>query len=239
MTPTKRRSIFADKLAEFADVASGDDAVFARRGTWREWFARRVDAFNGRVVLEIGCADAVSLCAMAASHPQIGFVGLDWKFRQVYLGAERATSLGLHNVALLRARAQDLAWMFSPEEVDEILIFHPEPCDRPEEVKNRLLAAPFLLQAHHVLSGGGSIAIKTDHADYFGSVLESLNAEQLRGRFETIASSADYWNDQAVLAHTKDRCFAGSVTMFEDRFRRKRKPIHYLELRKLPASTSR
>jgi tRNA G46 methylase TrmB len=260
-TKPKPRSIFADKLKAFTDSVSDDLAAFDRRGKWEAYFRQRIGkAFDGRIIFEIGCADATSLCSMAAKHPTCGFVGLDWKYKQVFVGAQLVESMGLRNVALLRARAQDLRQIFADGEIDEMLIFHPEPCDRPEEAANRLLAPPFMVDAHHALRDGGSISLKTDHAGYYQWMLSQLDLPEpdwlapgstrvrtrdllrredlptadaeILSRFEVTANSRDFWNDPAVLAQTAERCFAGKVTMFERRFMTKRQPIFYLELKK-------
>jgi tRNA G46 methylase TrmB len=257
-----RRSIFADKLASHADFASGDEAAFARRGRWHDFFRGRLgDAFVGRTIVEIGCSDAASLASMAVKHPHIGFIGIDWKAKQIFLGAERVATLGLQNVALLRARAQDMPLIFTEAEVDELLIFHPEPFDRPEEIANRLIAEPFLQVAGAVLADAGIVAVKTDDVGYYQSMLALFGieppdwhalaqttrlraadlvdpadlpppSEALRRLYEVAAFSSDFWHDDALLAHTASRCFAGEVTLFEQRFVRKRQPIFYLELRR-------
>ena len=257
----KRRSIFADRLVAFADFVSDDLAAFERRGQWQAFFRGRIGAaFDGRIIFEIGCADAASLCSMAAKHPTFGFVGLDWKYKQIFTGAQQVAAMKLRNVALLRARAQDLRQIFADGEIDEMLIFHPEPCDRPEEAANRLLTAPFLIDAHHVLRDRGSISLKTDHAGYYQWMLSRLGLSEpdwlapgatrvrtrdlirhedlpptnteILNRFEVAANSRDYWNDPVTIAYTAGRCFAGEVTMFEHRFMKKRQPIFYLEFKK-------
>jgi tRNA G46 methylase TrmB len=261
-TPPKRRSIFASKLGAFADFASDDAAAFERHGRWRAYFRERIgDRFNGRIIFEIGCADAASLCSMAAKHPTTGFIGLDWKYKQIFVGAKQAASQELRNVTLLRARAQDIRQIFADGEVDEMLVFHPEPCDRPEETANRLLAPPFLFDVHRVLRDGGStLSLKTDHIGYYKWMLGQLGLPEpawsasrpttvrtrdilprdqvpvansaITDRFTVTVNSNDFWNDKAALAHTATRCFAGEVTMFERRFMTKRQPIFYLELQK-------
>ena len=82
-----------------------------------------------------------------------------------------------------------------------------------------------------VLRGPGSILIlKTDHREYYESALELAASISLCKYFEVTATSSDFWADPDSLARAAARDFAGAATSFEDRFRRKRKPIHYLEL---------
>jgi tRNA G46 methylase TrmB len=171
------RSNFAARLAEFPDLVLTDAAAFARRGKWEPFFRQRMGAplLNGRIVFEIGCNDAQFLTRIAAKHPHVAFVGIDWKFKAIHDAATRVTELGLKNVSLIRGRAQDVSSLFADGELDEIWIFHPDPCDKPNELKNRLIAEPFLTDAHRVLRDERSrLSLKTDHPGYYQWILALL-----------------------------------------------------------------
>jgi tRNA (guanine-N7-)-methyltransferase len=258
MSVPQRKNNFEEQLREYPEIAAGGSDVFRRRGEWRRHFEQRIGrTFGGRIILEIGCADATFLTEVAVKHPSVAFVGLDWKFKSLLTGAQRIAAAELRNVALLRGRAEDLLKMFSPGEVDEIWVLHPEPCAEPPQRKNRLIAEPFLRDTHELLRDERSIvAIKTDHAGYFQWVHRLLSHPEpvlaqrhrardlldagdqpqpsiaAQARFEVAASSADFWQDSAVLRQTADRLFTGSVTPYEKRFVQKRRPIYYVELRK-------
>ena len=226
----RRRSVFADRLLEFPDFVFSDGREFAHRGVWRDFFSRRIN-FSGNLIFEIGCNDAALLANVAAKHPGTAFVGIDWKCRALHTAAARVAAAGLRNVALLHGRGQDVATMFADGEVDEVWLFHPDPCDRPRERPNRLFSERFLVDVAAVLRGPGSLLIvKTDHREYYETALALAATTPARKLFDISANSADFWADEAVLAHTAARCFAGAASSFENRFRRKRKPIHYLEL---------
>ena len=229
----KRRSVFADKLDAFADFVRCDEAAVGLRSQWHAFFRDRIgDSFDGRIVLEIGCSDAATLNSMAMRHPTTGFVGIDWKYRQIYLGAERIAAMALHNVALLRDRAQNLRAIFADGELDEILIFQPEPCDRPEELPNRLVTSTFLNDLQRLLNGpAATITLKTDHAESFDELVAAIEDTAKDSSLRIARISRDFWNDAATLAQTADRCFAGEKTLFEQRFIRRRQPIYYVELR--------
>ncbi len=174
------RSIFAQKLKAFPQTVLADDAATGRRGEWRDRLRRCIGAgFDGHIVFEIGCFDASFLARIAAQHPRSAFVGIDWKYRQLFLGAQSIADKCLPNITLLRGRAQDILQFFAPGEVDEIWVFHPDPCDRPVELKNRLFAEPFLIDAHTALRDGSStLTLKTDHPGYYQWVLGLLGQPQ-------------------------------------------------------------
>jgi tRNA (guanine-N7-)-methyltransferase len=232
MSTTHRlpRSNYASKLRAYSDFVCADDEAFARAGRWHEFFEARIGGrFDGRVILELGCADGQLLTTVAARYPGTAFVGLDWKCKPLHDCASRVASEELRNIALLRARGQDLGQVFGDGEVNEIWLFHPDPCDTPVEFKNRLMGEGFLKDAHRVLREKGIVALKTDHAEYHQSTLEVL--AELRS-FQIELTSSNYWEDKAALMHTSGHFFSGLTTPFEARFLKKRQPIYYLEIRK-------
>ncbi|MDB5320646.1 MAG: trmB [Phycisphaerales bacterium] len=235
MTPRPLpRSAYANKLRDFPDFTFTDGDAFARRGQWRTIFQQRIGpAFDNRIILELGCADASLLTTVAAKHPTTAFIGLDWKCKPLYDAATRITTLNLSNIALLRSRAQDILQIFAEREVDEIWLFHPEPCHSEAELKNRLITEPFLNDVHQVLRDDRStLSLKTDHPAYYQWVLSLFELPQLRRSFQVAINSADYWNDSKAQSRTAARCFAGEVTTYEARFIKKRQPIYYFEIMK-------
>jgi len=229
------RSVYSEKLRGFSDLAFSDQAAFQFRGRWGDFFRQRMGSgFNGRVVLEVGCFDVGFLSKIAMKHPTTAFVGLDWKCKAIYDGAQRVAALNLKNIALLRARGSDLLKIFGEVEVNEIWVFHPE-VSKGKEV--RLIGEPFLLDAHRILRDSSSLlSFKTDHPDYYQWMLgffDNANpSASIRGRFNLMMKSSNFWEDPAALAHAAPRDFAGEVTFYENRFIKKRRPIHYIEMRK-------
>jgi len=68
--------------------------------------------------------------------------------------------------------------------------------------------------------------LKTDHRGYYEATM------QIEGDFDLFASSTDFWGDPKLHEVIATKCFAGESTAYEAQFRRKRKPIYYLELLK-------
>jgi tRNA G46 methylase TrmB len=171
-----RRNAYEERLQEFPEFAFGNQQVFQRRGQWHDFFRQRIgEKFDGRIVFEIGCSDADLLSRVAVKYPHRAFVGLDWKFKTLYAAAERVAREKLLNVALLRGRAQDVRQIFADGELDEIWLFHPDPCDKPAELQNRLVSPSFLTDVHRVLRGAtSSLCLKTDHPGYYQWVLGLL-----------------------------------------------------------------
>jgi tRNA (guanine-N7-)-methyltransferase len=225
------RSKHAPRLAALSDIARTDSAATEQRGSWRAHFRQRIGpAYDERLILEIGCFDAQLLAAVASDHPTVGFVGIDWKCKPIIDGAEQIAAAGLQNVILLRSRAQDLLQIFAKAELDEIWIFHPDPCDRPRERANRLVNARFLHDARLVLRDSNSfLTIKTDHAEYYQSVLGLFNGTALP--FAITAQGENFWDDIDLQKQTASRLYANRRTGFEHRFVRRHKNIYFIEMR--------
>jgi tRNA (guanine-N7-)-methyltransferase len=258
MTPRRLpRSAHAEKLRAYPDFVLNDEVADSRRGLWRNWFAPRIGStFNQKLIVEVGCSNGTFLTEVASAHPATAFVGIDWKCKPLCEAADRVLELKLPNVALVRGRGQEIGELFAPAEIDELWLFHPDPCDGALERPNRLMGEPFLTEVHHLLGDGGLFCLKTDHPGYyqwtlalFGlpqpawtsprearHVLEAgqlpAAGERVKKQFRVTVSSGDYWRDSAALEHTAGRAFAGRTTVFEERFRRRGLPIYYFEVRK-------
>jgi tRNA (guanine-N7-)-methyltransferase len=187
-----RRSVYADRLREFPGTVFSDGAQFSLRGKWREHFRSRIGAsFDGRIVFDVGCADASLLAAIAPKHPCAAFVGIDWKPRGLHTGAQHLAGNETKNVALLHGRARDITHIFAEKEIDELWLFHPEPCDNAKELPNRLFAEPFLVDAHRTLSDAGRLVLKTDHAGYYQWALALFGVDQPDQFADVIKGSAN------------------------------------------------
>jgi len=228
--PIRRRSVYADRLLEFREFTFSDGAEFTHRGAWRDHFNARIGSlFDERIIFEIGCNDAAFLTRIAQKHPTTAFVGIDWKCRALHEASARIDSSGLRNIALIHGCAQDIKRFFAGDEVNEIWLFHPDPCDKPRELANRLFAEQFLRDAHDVLRQRGLLTLKTDHADYHRDAVQLSRSLDF---YDVAAVSVDFWNDEVAQLRVQARGFAGEMTSFEARFRKKRHRIGYLELRK-------
>lgn len=161
---------------EFPTFAFNEQEVFQfhpenHDGGWGRFFSERLGKEPKRLILEIGCSNAHFLTTIARANPDVGFVGLDWKYKVIYNGAKKVQRDELNNVALLRGRAQDLTKIFGAGELDEIWIFFPDPWAKKSQLKNRIMQEAPLLEMHKLLKPSGRIYFKTDHPGYYQWVL--------------------------------------------------------------------
>lgn len=184
------RSNVAHRLIEFGDLVLSDERAFTRRGQWRPFFDSRIGTnFDGKIIFEIGCANAEFLAHIAQQNPTTAFIGLDWKYKSIFDAGTRANSLGLKNVSLIRGRGHDIARVFAPHELNEVWLFHPDPNDKPKELANRLINDTFMIDLHESLQAGSSFCFKTDHAGYYRWILAMLGIAPPKWFFEKIEGS--------------------------------------------------
>ncbi len=162
---------YCAKIRGFAPWAFTDEDTEQFRGKW-------VSEFGGeRIMVEIGCNGGHVLNEWALRNPRDHYVGIDWKFKQIFRGAEKAVKRGIKNVTFLRANAVRLAHIFATGEVDELAIFFPDPWPKRAQTRNRLLSADWFKCVAPLLKPGGRILFKTDHREYFESVLNALSED--------------------------------------------------------------
>jgi len=157
---------YFDKLSEFAAFVFNGPSIKANRGKWIPFFEKR-GVSPRKLVLEIGCSNAEFLSEVASANKEAAFVGIDWKFKILYKGAQKVDRKKLLNVALVRARAQEIADMFGEAELDEVWIFFPDPWAKKSQLKHRLIQEQFLLELRKVIKPGGKLYLKTDHPGYY------------------------------------------------------------------------
>jgi tRNA (guanine-N7-)-methyltransferase len=159
------------------------------------------------------------------------YIGLDWKFKPIFRGAEKAVKARLDNLLFFRAHAERVRFMFGEGELDRVSIFFPDPWPKKKHSKNRWVNADRLTDLHHVLSPGGILHIKTDHPDYFDWMEEAI--EKTRPLWETLSHTRDLHagNPDAGKLQIPE------VTLFERLFIHDGLPIHQVQLKAVKAKT--
>jgi tRNA (guanine-N7-)-methyltransferase len=138
-------------------------------GKWRASFGVLPES---RLTLEIGCNAGHVLRPLAEASPGGLFLGLDWKFKQIYRASERAQ--GIDNLVFLRAYGERLSQMFGKQELDHVLIYFPDPWNKRAQRKNRLLNADFFSVLASLMKPEGVLEIRMDQRAYFEETMNHL-----------------------------------------------------------------
>jgi tRNA G46 methylase TrmB len=121
---TPSHNIYWDKLMhlpkEMEGLAFTDGQTEIHRGSWRENFlATRGLELKSKPMLhvEIGCNAGHVCLEWAKQNKDELYIGIDWKFKQIYRLAEKSAKNEVKNLLAFRANADRLTFMFTPKEI--------------------------------------------------------------------------------------------------------------------------
>lgn len=153
------------KLQRFAAIKTFDN-VFERpenmASQWKPFFKN-----DNPIVLELACGKGEYSVNMALAFPDKNFIGVDIKGNRMYIGAKRAVTEKIPNVAFLRARIEQITDYFDAHSIAEIWITFPDPFLRESKAKNRLTHHKFLALYQKILKPGGIVQLKTDSRELY------------------------------------------------------------------------
>jgi tRNA (guanine-N7-)-methyltransferase len=163
-------------------------------GKWREKIASFYQSPTPfkKLIVEIGCHKGHVLCKMAAEHPDTAFIGIDITYKRVVGTAERAQKLGLKNVFTVLANAKAIDMIFTPGEIDGVLIFFPDPwIKKKRQAKNRLVDLEFCKNLEPLLSKDAFCWFKTDQKVYFDQAQNAFFENAFRCQMEPCEITAN------------------------------------------------
>lgn len=179
------------------------------------------DLFGHRSPLEveIGSGRGRFLLHRAAKHPDRNFLGIDYRWRFLREGVERAERRSLTNLLFFKAEAEEVVPHLVPEESIEVFhIYFPDPWHKRKHRKRRLLTPAFFKLLHRRLKPGGMLELATDNFDYF-----------IAFRTAIVEAGDTLWT--AATEHRNQRILdPGVQTHFEAKYARAGRDLYYLEL---------
>ena len=153
------------KLVRFAELETFSNVLqqpVGMAGNWRRFFENA-----NPIVLELACGKGEYALGLAQLYPNKNFIGIDQKGNRLWVGAKKALTHHLKNVAFLRIQIDRITDFFETEEVEEIWITFPDPQLRISKSKKRLTHPKFLRLYYQLLVPGGKIHLKTDSPDLY------------------------------------------------------------------------
>ena len=119
------------------------------------------------VWLEIGFGNGDALHAMAASHPEVDFLGVEVHRPGIGRLLRAIDEDGLPNVRVIQADATEVLRDHLPDaSLARVLLFFPDPWPKKRHHKRRIVQPPFVQQVARVLEPGGVFHLATDWDDY-------------------------------------------------------------------------
>lgn len=169
--------------------------------------------------MEIGSGKGRFLLERAAKHPERNFLGIDYAWRFLREGKQRADRRAIKNLFFYKAEAGEVVRMLIPDEsVDIFHIYFPDPWPKRQQRKRRLLTPEFFQLLHQRLVPGGKLELATDNFEYLIYFKKSL----------VLAGDA-LWSD--VRQSQNERILDPEIlTHFEAKYRREGRDLYYIEL---------
>lgn len=153
------------KLQRFAEIRTFPN-VFEyppdKKGKWHEYFQN-----TNPITLELACGKGEYAVGLGRLFPERNFLGVDLKGNRIWVGAKKALTEGLGNVAFVRSHIDKITQYFEKGEVSEIWITFPDPQLRTSRAKKRLTHPAYLRLYQQIMAGNGSIHLKTDSPALF------------------------------------------------------------------------
>src|SRR6478752_10729066 len=104
------------KLVRFAELETFSNVLqfpVKMPGTWQSFFENK-----NPLVLELACGKGEYALGLAQLYPNKNFIGIDQKGNRLWVGAKKAISHNLKNVAFLRIQIDRITDFFGAKEVD-------------------------------------------------------------------------------------------------------------------------
>ncbi len=168
---------------------------------------------NARPVeVEIGSGRGNYLAARAALHPDINFLGVEWKTKLVHLAEKRCERKRISNIKFIDTDAREVVNTLPPASISVCHIYFPDPWFKQKHLRRRLVTPGLIQRIFQSLIPGGLLEIATDDADYFRQIKNELAPPGFR---ESV-------NERLFSPETK--------TLFETKYLAQGRNLYYLEL---------
>lgn len=115
---------------------------------------------DGDITLELGCGKGEYTVALAKSHPEGNFIGVDIKGARLWTGAKEVENDNIKNAAFLRTEIENIDKFFGAHEISEIWITFPDP--QMQKTRKRLTSTRFIELYGIFIKPDGKIHLKTD-----------------------------------------------------------------------------
>jgi tRNA (guanine-N7-)-methyltransferase len=129
-------------------------------------------------ILEIGFGMGETTAAIAQSHPENDYLGIEVHTPGVGALLKLIGELSLKNVRIIQHDAVEvLRQMLEPESLSGAHVFFPDPWPKKRHHKRRLMQPDFVALLVSRLKPGAYLHVATDWEDYATQILDVLSAE--------------------------------------------------------------
>ena len=184
------------------------------KGTW----SKSSFLNSNPLFLEIGSGSGNFLIQLAQNNKEKNFIGDELRLKRLVYAARKAKNIDLKNIKFIRIDANKIEEFIDNNELSGVYINFPEK--KKKNVKKRILSENLLNKLYPLLKKDGKIYFKTDHLDYYNSVLDLVNS---RSDYKVLIYTDDLYSTEYIKNNIK--------TEFEHLFINKLKiSIKYIEI---------
>lgn len=211
------RNPYVERIHEWAPWALSSDEAEAGD---RDWRARCGVAPDAPLFLEIGPGNGFFFREVARRWPDAAVVGVEIRFKRVWLTAKKALDWGLTNFRVVHHHSGHIDALFAPASLDAVFVNHPDPWPRDRHHKHRLLQPEFVRRLEGLMKPGAEFWLKSDFAPY-GPL-----ARELFATWPTIVATPDLHGSGLLESAPAARFWAADIrTNYEEKFLKLGTPI--------------
>ena len=156
------------------EYIAGSDQVVQdykeHKGAWNEFFGN-----SNRIHIEIGMGKGQFLMEMAATHPDINYIGIERYSSVLIRAVQKKEEMDLINLTFILMDATEICEVFDEQEVDRIYLNFSDPWPKDRHSMRRLTSSRYLNIYKQILKKDGCIEFKTDNRGLFDYSLESAS----------------------------------------------------------------
>ena len=146
--------------------------------------------------VELGCGDASFLVEYARRHPHLNFIGVERLLGRLQKLDRKGRRNGLKNLRGVRIEsAYFLQYLLPPHSVSAVHVYFPDPWPKKKHHRHRIISGTFPGIARRALQPGGTVFLRTDHAEYFQQMNEVFAASKDFEPVETPVELAEVLTD--------------------------------------------
>ena len=124
--------------------------------------------------IEIGMGKGKFLMELAATHPEINYLGIERYTSVLYRAVQKMELCPLPNLYFVCFDAARITELFAPGEVERIYLNFSDPWPKDRHAKRRLTSTTYLGRYDKILKPEGHVEFKTDNKDLFQFSLEQV-----------------------------------------------------------------
>lgn len=131
------------------------------------------------VDLEIGAGRGDFAIGYGGENPDINILAVERKANYLKRGVNKARQQGIGNIRFLNVEINHLLAEYVPaDSLSSVHIYFPDPWPKKRHKKRRIVQLGMIKQLSRKLKLGGLLHLRTDHADYFASMMEVMCEQQ-------------------------------------------------------------